>query len=68
LRGLVGRSPDWTVLQSFLPANLATPLDRRSAVASHFVASLELAKQGILTIRQANAYAPVYLKSKEQNV
>ena len=67
LRGLVGRSPDWTVLQSFLPSGLGTPLDRRSAVASHFVASLELAKQGILTIRQANAYAPVYIKSKEQN-
>ena len=67
LERLVGRSADWMVLQSFLPSGLGTPLDRRSAVASHFVASLELAKQGILTIRQANAYAPVYIKSKEQN-
>ena len=67
LERLVGRSADWTVLQSFLPSGLGTPLDRRSAVASHFVASLELAKQGILTIRQANAYAPVYIKSKEHN-
>ena len=64
LRRLIGKSPDWTVIHAFLPGNLKTPLDRRSAMASHFVASLELAKQGVLQLKQANAYAPVYLKPK----
>lgn len=67
LHRLIGKVPDWTVLQEFLPGNLKTPLDRRSAMASHFVASLELAKQGILSLKQANAYAPVYLKAKNSD-
>lgn len=66
LRHLMGRSPDWAVLSSFLPGDLRHALDRRSAVASHFVASLELAKEGVLSIRQSNQYAPVYLKPVEQ--
>ena len=40
LRSLIGGVPEWTVLETFLPPNLKTELDRRSATASHFVASL----------------------------
>ena len=67
LRRLVGAIPEWTVLESFLPDNLKTPLDRRSATASHFVASLELAKEGMLRLRQDSRFAPIFLRTKDQS-
>ena len=62
LRNLIGSTPNWTVLQHFLPAGLQSPMDVRSATASHFVASLELAREGFLKLRQDNHYAPLYMK------
>ena len=62
LRNLIGGSPEWTVLQQFLPAGLQSPMDLRSATASHFVASLELAREGLLKLRQDTHYAPLYMK------
>ena len=65
LRNLIGRLPEWTVLESFLPPNLKTDLDRRSATASHFVASLELAREGMLRLRQDSQFSPLFLRSKD---
>ena len=62
---LIGGMPNWTTLESFLPPNLRAPIDRRSATASHFVASLELARDGLLKLRQDTHYAPLYIKSKD---
>ena len=64
LRNLIGDSPEWTMLQQFLPTGLQSPMDVRSATASHFVASLELAREGLLRLRQDNQYAPLYMKVK----
>ena len=66
LRALVGQVPEWTVLESFLPPNLKTDLDRRSATASHFVASLELAREGMVRLRQDSRFAPLFLRSRDQ--
>ena len=49
LSRLLPKTPGWTQLEHFLPPELKDPLDRRSAMASHFVASLELAKDGQIT-------------------
>src|SRR3546814_10415342 len=48
---LVGVSMDWTILESFLPEG-TNPALRKSALASSFVAALELARQGRVNIRQ----------------
>lgn len=53
----------WTTLQSFLPDNIKDPLMLRSATASTFTASLELAKQGRVEIRQDALFRPIYLRS-----
>ncbi len=42
---MLGQVLDWTVLRTFLPEGLDTPLQRRAAVAATFAASLELAPQ-----------------------
>ena len=65
LRHLLKTAPGWTVLEQFLPPNLKQPLDKRSAIASHFVASLELAKDGVVNLRQQSHYGPIYLRAKE---
>ena len=67
LRHLLKTAPGWTVLEQFLPPNLKQPLDKRSAIASHFVASLELAKEGVVNLRQQSHYGPIYLRAKEMS-
>jgi segregation and condensation protein A len=67
LRGLVGYSPDWTDLMSYLPDGWeADPVKRRSATASTFAATLELVKEGRLEIRQSDTFAPLQMRSKER--
>ena len=65
LQNLLSRTPGWAELSAFMPANLSQPLDRRSAAASHFVASLELAKDGVVALRQSSSYAPLFIRLKE---
>lgn len=64
LRRLLGRTPDWQSLWSYLPEEIRGGLFGRSAVASTFVASLELAKEGKVNIRQSDAFGPIYLRSR----
>ncbi len=64
MRGLIGFAGEWTDLLSWLPDGWETdPARRRSATASHFAASLELAKLGVIKIRQAETFAPVQIKA-----
>ena len=65
LRHLILSMTDWTVLQNFLPPNMSGPMDFRSATASHFAASLELAREGVLRLRQDCHFAPIFLKTRD---
>lgn len=62
---LVGARIEWTTIESFLPED-ASGTYRKSALASSFVAALELAKQGKVELRQKSAFAPLYLKAGER--
>ena len=64
LERIVGHLPDWTRLETFLP-DLDEPELRRSALAATFVASLELARQGRVEIRQAEAFGPISLRARQ---
>lgn len=59
---LVGAEIDWTLIEKFLPAG-ADGAFRRSALASSFLAALELARQGRVELRQASPFAPLYLRT-----
>lgn len=61
LSAMIGTALDWTDLAAFLPADVPAEL-RRSALASSFVAALELARTGRLDLQQDAAFAPLYLK------
>lgn len=58
---LVGARLDWTRLEAFLPEGLSGAIGR-SALASSFVAMLELARQGRVDIRQDGLFAPIFLR------
>jgi segregation and condensation protein A len=58
---MIGMALDWTSLESFLPATEDAQL-RRSALASSFLAALELARRGRLEIAQDEPFAPIHLK------
>lgn len=60
----IGSLPEWSVLMAYLPAIEGDSLKMKSAMASTFVAALELAKQGKLVLRQDGAaYSPIYIRA-----
>ena len=61
-----GVSSIWTTLNSFLPENNTNQLYNRSSMASLFTASLELAKQGKVELRQDALFRPIYLRSVDR--
>ncbi len=65
LRGVIGADLDWSVLADFIPDGWNLE-DARSAMASHFAASLELAKRGEVEIRQDAAFEPIYLRAARE--
>jgi len=68
LRGMIGHTPDWADLAGFLPPGWrAVGRRRRSALASTFAASLELAKQGQLELRQTETFAPIRVRSRARD-
>ena len=64
--GLMARDDlDWRALSEFLPDELRSAGDprlRRSALASSFVAALELARLGRAELAQAETFAPLMLR------
>ena len=56
---MLGSTPEWLDLSSFLPDDISDPLVRRSAIASTFAASLELAREGKLNIRQDDVFGRI---------
>ena len=58
---MIGTALDWTFLESFLPST-QDPQFRKSALASSFLAALELARRGRLDIAQDEPFAPIMLK------
>lgn len=58
---LVGSRIDWRTIADFLPDG--GEAFRRSALASSFLAALELARQGRVELRQAAPFAPLYLRA-----
>ena len=59
---LVGSRVGWSEIGSFLPETQDGEY-RRSALASSFVATLELARQGKIEIEQQTPFAPLYVRA-----
>ena len=65
MRGLIGYAGEWTDIASYMPEGWsADPGRRRSATAATFAASLELAKEGHIDIRQSESFAPIQIRKR----
>ena len=66
MRPLVGYAVEWTEISMYMPDGWDDdPMVRRSAAAATFAASLELAKEGKIEIRQSETYAPIQIRRRK---
>ncbi len=66
LERLVGASSgDWFQLDMFIEQYLPGPEQSRTAIASSFGASLEMAREGMIDLRQAAPFAPIYMRRRD---
>ncbi|MGH6943909.1 MAG: segregation and condensation protein A, partial [Geminicoccaceae bacterium] len=56
--------PDWQNLLAFLPSDLTDDRLRRSALAAHLAAILELARSGVLELNQTGPFGPIYVRRR----
>ena len=66
LERVLGQMPQWSLLVRYLPQGWATGQRRRTALASTFLAALELARDGRLEIRQLAPFGEIFLKDTVQ--
>ena len=67
MRGLIGYAGNWTDISSYIPEGWNKDAARmRSATASTFAASLELAKEGRVELRQSDTFAPIELRHRSE--
>lgn len=57
---------DWMSLDSYLEQYLATPEEVRTARAASFGASLEMAREGHVELRQTEPFAPLYMRRRTE--
>ncbi len=69
LRNMLGYAPGWTELNALIPDDWAVdPLEARSAAASIFAASLEMAKLGAIELRQEASFAPIFVRRVDRPI
>lgn len=67
LSGLIGQALEWTALSAWLPGDwVGAPDRRKSALASHFAATLELVKRGEAELRQDDVFGPIMLRARRR--
>ncbi|OWU82328.1 chromosome segregation protein ScpA [Oceanicola sp. 22II-s10i] len=67
MRRLIGFAGTWTDIATYLPDDWKTDrMSRRSSHAATFAASLELAKEGLVEIRQSDTFGAIQLRRRER--
>ncbi len=66
LTRLVGGIAEWTPMDVLLSQYTRGEISHGSTVASTFGASLELAREGVIELRQSSAFAPLYMRAGNQ--
>jgi segregation and condensation protein A len=66
LERLIGETPgNWVQLDLFLEKYLSKAEEERTVLASSFGASLEMAREGMIQLRQDAPFAPIYMRKCE---
>src|SRR5690349_16297697 len=61
---LLGESQDWTTLDGYLVRYVVEPEMRPTVLASAFSATLEMAREGQLVLRQDKPFAPLWVRRR----
>ena len=64
LERLIGAMDEWGTFDRYLEKYILQPETRRSVRASSFTASLELAREGVIELRQDEAFEPIFLRRR----
>ena len=59
------RPGEWVQLDMYLSSICAGPEIARTALASSFGATLEMAREGLVELSQAEPFAPIYMRKRE---
>ena len=66
IKNYLGKLLDWKDINDLVPKNFTTQKNlRRTGVAGLFAGSLELVKEGNLSIKQNNLFENIYIKEKQ---
>ncbi|HQT68242.1 MAG: segregation/condensation protein A [Rhodospirillales bacterium 20-60-12] len=65
LANLLGSLPDWASLTAFLPDDVQSGLPRRAAMSSTLIAGLEMARSGMIALRQDQNFGPILVRRAE---
>ncbi|MDF1854731.1 ScpA family protein [Pseudooceanicola sp.] len=67
MRKLIGFAGNWTDIAAYLPEDWKLDrMSRRSAHAATFAASLELAKEGLVELRQSEVFGAIQLRRRDR--
>jgi len=66
LENMLGKLPEWADLRAYLPDDLHSPFEIRSAEASTLLASLQMVKEGQLELRQSSSFGPIQVRSRSR--
>ena len=67
LKNIFGEVTEWTNLFNLIPKFNGNKIVNKSILSSNFVASLELAKNGYIEVKQEETFGSIFVKYKEQN-
>ncbi len=67
LESMLGAIPDWSRLEALLPEGYGLGKMKRTAIASTLSASLEMARDGKVELRQMSPFGAIYLRQKTAN-
>lgn len=67
LEAMVGKSAgEWMQLEMFLEPFVKVPDVARTALAASFGATLEMAREGMVELSQAEPFAPIYVRKRDE--
>ena len=66
LERLIGQSADWARLDEYLISFVVEPSLAPSVFASSFASTLELVREGVMEVHQQTAFAPLYVRRRQQ--
>jgi segregation and condensation protein A len=66
LKGIFGSITEWTNFLNLIPLFGQNQIVNKSSITSNFVASLELAKNGFIDVKQNETFGNIFLKSRKR--